>query len=59
MQMPVVFAEDTAADAPVMEISEPVVKSEKVAVDEAHFPDKYFRNYISQRIDKDPDGVLS
>ena len=56
---PSVFAEDAAADAPVMEFFEPVVKGEGVAVDAAKFPDEGFRKYVSDNIDGNSDGVLS
>ena len=32
---------------------------ESVAVDETHFPDEEFRNYLSKEKDLDKDGVLS
>ena len=30
-----------------------------IPIDEAHFPDDYFRTYISNNIDSDKDGILS
>ena len=32
---------------------------ESIAVDETHFPDEEFRNYLSKEKDLDKDGVLS
>ncbi len=36
-----------------------VVKAEDVPIDEAHFPDAKFREYVSTEIDKDGNGTLS
>ena len=30
-----------------------------IAIDEAHFPDKVFRDYVQERFDADDDGLLS
>ena len=50
-----------AADTTVEEISQKAVasRSDGLAIDEAHFPDAIFRDYISSQCDKDKDGKLS
>ncbi|MBR2750410.1 MAG: DUF4214 domain-containing protein [Clostridiales bacterium] len=44
---------------PVTPTPTPVVKKTGIKIDEEHFPDKAFRKYVSESIDKDSNGLLS
>ena len=55
---------ENGAGAPAPEKSDPEALPEEAAagdipIDEAHFPDKAFRAYVSENLDTDGDGALS
>ena len=49
----------SAADVAVMGSAVSAFAAEGVAVNETNFPDENFRNYVSENIDLDGNGVLS
>ncbi|MBQ8189115.1 MAG: DUF4214 domain-containing protein [Lachnospiraceae bacterium] len=53
------FSSVNAAETDGLSVSVNSLQSTGVAIDANHFPDEIFRQYVSQKFDKDSDGILT